>query len=92
MGHRPGQLGSAREERADMAAFTTTCDTGMHRCQEVRRCEQRRRIMADAAVVLRGDMNIGTRRTGFTGRDTCVMAGRTVVAVYAEMIESNSRK
>lgn len=48
--------------------------------------------MTRAAVILRRDVNVGARHTGFTGGNTCIMTGRTIIAVNTEVIESNTGK
>ena len=48
--------------------------------------------MTDTAFTLSGDMQIVTRHAGFTGSNTRVMTGRTVVIVNTKVVEGNTCK
>lgn len=72
---RLDQIQPVREKRDHMAAFTAEGISLVYRSQESGRQESGSRIVAHAAIILRRDMNMGTRRTGFTGRNAGIVTG-----------------
>lgn len=89
---RLDQIRASREERAHMAAFTASRVILVQRAQERGRHECRRRTMADAAIILRRYMDMGTCGTRLVGCNSAGMTGCTVVRVDTEMVKCNTRK
>lgn len=87
MAGRLDQFGPRRDETVVMTAFAATGDACMDRTIERIRRECRRGIVTHAAIITRGDM------PGMLGcGDTRIMTGCTVAAVYAHVVEDNTRK
>ena len=88
----PVEPAGDRTELTTVATFTTAGDALMNRRHKRCRCKHRCGIVTDTAVALCWDMNIVTRHAGFSGCDTRVMAGRTVVVVNAKVVKGNTCK